>query len=101
MPTSKVTDLPIASKRSLTLKLRQATVSNLNFSPEKAGDELVERVDLSISFRVLDMDVDEIINTKSNPLQLLWAKDGGLMFRELDMLSLDFEAEGTLEIGLT
>ncbi|MCH7801624.1 MAG: hypothetical protein IIC24_08820, partial [Chloroflexi bacterium] len=62
---------------------------------------LVERVDLSLTFRVLDMDVDEVINTKGNPLSLLWTKEGSLMFRELEMLTLDFEAEGTLEIGLT
>ena len=89
------------SKRSIDLKLRQATVTDLNFSPEKAGKELVERVDLSITFRVLDMDIDEVINTKSNPLNLLWAKDGTLQFRELDLITLDFEAEGTLVIGLT
>ena len=101
MATSKVTELPVKSKRSLELKLRPATVTNLNFSPEKAGDELVERVDLSITFRVLDMDVDEIVNTKGNPLKLLWANDGGLMFRELEMLTLNFEAEGMFEIGLS
>ena len=90
------------NKRSIDLKRRPASVTNLNFSPEKAGkDKLVERVDLSITFRVLDMDVDEVLNTKSNPLKVLWVNDGGLMFRELEMLTLDFEAEGTLEIGLT
>ncbi len=101
MATEKVTNINAKPKRSLDLKLRPATVTNLNFSPEKAGEELVERVDLSLTFRVLDMDVDEIVNTKSNPLKLLWANDGTLQFRELDMITLDFEAEGTLEIGLT
>ena len=89
------------TKRSIELKLRPATVTNLNFSPEKAGDELVERVDLSITFRVVDMDVDEVLNTQGNPHRGLWTEDGGLMFRELEMLTLAFEAEGTLEIGLT
>ncbi len=101
MATGKVTDISKKGKRSLDLKLRQAKVTNLNFSPEKAGKELVERVDLDIKFRVLDMDVDEIVNTKGNPLKLLWATDGTLQFRELEMITLDFEAEGTLEIGLT
>ncbi len=101
MATEKVTKINAKSRRSLDLKLRPATVTNLNFSPEKEGKELVERVDLSLTFRVLDMDVDEIVNTKSNPLKLLWANDGTLQFRELDMITLDFEAEGTLEIGLT
>ncbi len=101
MATSKVTELPVKRKRSLDLKLRQATVTNLNFSPEKSGKELVERVDLSITFRVLDMDIDEVLNTKGNPLDILWAKDGTLQFRELDVITLDFEAEGELEIGLT
>ena len=55
------------TKRSIELKRRPATVTHLNFSPEKAGDELVERVDLSITFRVVDMDVDEVLNTQGNP----------------------------------
>ncbi len=89
-------------KRSIDLKRRPATVTNLNFSPEKAGkDQLVERVDLSITFRVLDLDIDEVVNTKGNPLKVLWTNDGSLMFRELDMITLEFKAEGTLEIGLT
>lgn len=88
------------AKRSVELKRRPATVSNLNFSPEKAGDDLVERVDLSLKFSVKDMDVDEIINAKGNPLKLLWDPDGGLMFRELEHLPITLEAEGTFEIGV-
>ena len=88
------------TKRSIELKLRPATVTNLNFSPEKAGDELVERVDLSITFRVQDKDIDEVIKTKDSPLNVLWQPSGTLMFRELNMITLDFEAEGLLEIGL-
>ena len=87
------------SKRTLNLKLRQAKVTNLNFSPEKAGEELVERVDLSVTFTVLDLDIPEVLNAKSNPLKLLWETDGTLAFRELEMVTLDFEAEGELRIG--
>lgn len=88
------------AKRSVDLKRRPATFTNLNFSPEKAGDDLVERADLSLKFTVTDMDVDEIVNTKGNPLKLLWHTDGGLMFRELEHLPINLQAEGTLEIGI-
>ncbi len=89
------------SKRTVTLKRRPAKVTNLNFSPEKAGDDLVERVDLSLEFVVMDMDVDELLNTKSSPLKLLWTNDGAVQFRELNLLDISLEAEGTLEIGST
>ena len=97
MATAK-SDIP--RPRTVTLKRRPATITNLNFQPEKAGDSLVERVDLSLNFIVKDMEVDELVNTKSNPLKLLWHTDGGVQFRELKALNLDLEAEGTLEIGL-
>ena len=87
------------NKRSIDLKLRQAEFTNLNFSPEKSGDNLVERADLSLKFVVMDMEVDELVSAKGNPLKLLWHTDKTVMFREINSFALDFEAEGLLRIG--
>ncbi len=89
------------NKRAINLTLRQAQVSNLNFSPEKAGKKRVERVDLSLTFIVKDMEIDELVSAKGNPLKLLWHTDGTVMFRELGKFELDFQAEGDAIIGLT
>lgn len=88
------------SKRTIVLKLRQAEFKNLNFQPEKAGDDLVERADLSLTFVIKDMEIDELISAKGNPLKLLWHSDKTVMFREIKTLALDFEAEGTFTIGI-
>ncbi len=90
------------SKRSIILKLRQAEFTNLNFQPEKAGkDQLVERADLSLIFVVKDMEIDELVSAKGNPLKLLWHTDKTVMFREIKSFAVDFEAEGTLTIGIS
>lgn len=87
-------------KRTLNLSKRTANCTNLNFSPEKAGKELVERVDMSMSFLVEDLDIDELVNTKGNPLQVLWHKDGGPQLRELSKLELGLKVEGAAEFGI-
>jgi len=89
------------SKRTVNLKLRQCEFKNLNFQPEKAGDELVERADLSLVFVVKDMEIDELLSAKANPLQLLWHKDKTVMFRDVKTIPVAFEAIGTLSIGIS
>lgn len=88
-------------KRPIDLKLRQAEFKNLNFQPEKAGDDLVERADLSLTFVIKDMEIDELVSAKGNPLKLLWHSDKTVMFREIKSFVVDFEAEGTLSIGIS
>ena len=88
-------------KRTINLALRQAEFKNLNFQPEKAGDELVERADLSIIFVIKDMEVDELVSAKGNPLKLLWHTDKTVMFREIKTFDVAFEAVGTLTIGIS
>lgn len=87
--------------RSIDLKLRQAEFTNLNFSPEKSGPDLVERADLSLKFVVKDMEIDELVSAKGNPLQLLWHADKTVMFRDIKSFAVDLEAEGTLTIGVS
>ena len=89
------------TNRTIELAARTAQVTNLNFSPEKSGDNLVERVDMSIGFLTEGLDIDEIVNAKGNPLQLLWHKDGGVQFRELDKFEIKLTAEGLAQFGET
>lgn len=88
------------SRRTIDLLPRSAKITNLNFSPEKAGTELVERVDLSLKFVVIDKEIEQVINAKGDPLQLLWAKDGTVMLREIKTLPIGLIAEGTFRIGI-
>lgn len=87
--------------RKIELSARTAKVTNLNFQPEKFGDELVERVDMTIAFLVEDMEIDELVNAKGNPLQLLWDRDGGVQFRELSKFEVNLKAEGLAEFGIS
>lgn len=92
---------PKKSKRKINLELRQAKISNLNLKPEKHGQDLQPRIDISVGFVVKDMEIDELISCKGNPLKLLWHKDKTVMFREIKSFDVDFEAVGTLTIGVT
>ena len=87
--------------RKLELPLTQAQVSNLNFSPEKHGDNFEPRADLSLAFIVKDLTVAEFVNTKSNPLKVLWDTKGGPMFRELGGtgIPIAMKCTGTAELG--
>lgn len=87
--------------RKLSLDLRQGSVTNLNLVTEKHGDELVSRCDISLGFTVKDMEVDELISAKGNPLQLLWHTDKSVMFRDVDSIPVGFKAEGTLQVGVS
>lgn len=88
-------------KRTVDLPLVQAKVTNLNFKPEKHGAEFQPRADMSIEFLVQDEHVDEFVNTKSNPLKVLWHGDGAPMFRELGDtgIPIALKAQGTAKIG--
>lgn len=87
--------------RTIDLKLRQAKLTNLNLNTEKHGEELKSRCDISLGFTIKDMEVDEIISAKGNPLKLFWHKDKTVMFREIKDFKVAFEAEGTLAIGVS
>lgn len=74
-------------------------VTNLNFKPEKHGDELKERADMSLEVLLEADDIDDIVDTRGNPLQALWSKTGEPNLRELDTLALAIKAEGTCSLG--
>lgn len=89
-------------KRTVSLSLRQARLTNLNLQTEKHGpDQLESRVDISLGFTIKDLEIDELISAKGNPLKLFWHKDKTVMFREIKGFAVDFEAEGTLGIGVS
>ena len=44
---------------------------------------------------------NQVSTTKSDAVHVQWYEDGTQQLRERDLITLDFEAEGTLEIGLT
>lgn len=88
------------TKRSINLDRRQVRFTNLNFSPEKAGDDLVERSDLDFEILLDEKDIGQILKTKGNPLRLLWDKDGEITLRELAKpLELNLKLVGTLRLA--
>lgn len=75
-------------------------MTNLNFSPEKSGEELVERADLSFELMLDEQDIAQVLAVRGNALKILWDKDGELALTELPApLVLELEAEGTLLVG--
>lgn len=80
--------------REVVLPLRTAKVRNMNFAPEKAGDKLVERADMSLEFLIEERDVPAVIHTRGNPLQVLWDGKGEPQLREVPVLSLDLRVVG-------
>lgn len=87
--------------RAVAISRRTVNVTNMNFSPEKAGDKLVERADLSLELLLEEDDIEDVVFTRDNPLKVLWNKDGEPQLRELDTsLGLDLKVEGLCKLGL-
>lgn len=85
--------------RAVVLARREVKVHNLNFSPELSGDKLVERADLTLEFLAEEDDISELLNTRGNPLQVLWDKNGEPQLRELDgPLALDLKILGECQL---
>jgi hypothetical protein len=87
--------------RHVAIGRRTVAVNNMNFSPEAAGDKLVERVDLSLEVLLERDDIEDVVLTRGNPLQVLWDKNGEPQLRELDRwLTLDLKVVGVAQLGL-
>lgn len=100
-PEGKPKPAPKKKGRSLAIGRRTVSVSNMNFSPEAAGDKLVERVDLSLEILLERDDIEDVVLTRGNPLQVLWDKNGEPQLRELDRwLTLDLKVQGACHLGL-
>lgn len=83
----------------INLRRREAQFRNLNFQPEKAGEELVERADLDFEILLEEDEVEMVMVTRGNVLQVLWDKDGEPQMRDVEDIQIELTAEGKLEIG--
>lgn len=92
---------PPKKGREIRIKRRTVNVTNMNFSPEKAGDKKVERVDMSLEVLLEEADIPEFVHTRDNPLKVLWDKNGDPNLLELDKtIQLDLKVEGVAKFGL-
>lgn len=84
----------------IELKGRTAKCTNLNFSPEKAGDELVERVDLSLEFLAEADDLNQLVRlADGDASEVLFDGAGNPQLLDLGLLRLEVKAEGTASIN--
>ncbi len=88
-----------SKNRVVNLARRPATLSNLNLSPEKSGDDLVDRVDLSLKFNVKDNDIDQLIASARPLKDVFWDGEGDLIMDNIGPIISGIETEGTVEIG--
>src|SRR5690606_16994961 len=83
--------------RKISISKRQVQVKNLNFSPEKNGEELVERADVSLRILLEAEDLDAIVASRTDPAsELLFDAEGHPTLTEAMTLPLELQAEGTL-----
>ena len=86
--------------RKISIGKRQVQVKNLNFSPEKNGEELVERADLSVRILLEEADLDEILQSNTDPASsLLFDAEGNPALPECMVLPIDLQASGALVLG--
>lgn len=85
--------------RLINIEHKFAQLKNLNHSPEKSGDELVERVDLSLEFLIETDELDMIIDSSLPVRETLFDKDGNPALRELGVIALSTKAEGRAYFG--
>lgn len=89
-----------SSSRKISISKRQVQVKNLNFSPEKNGEELVERADLSVRILLEEADLDALVQSKTDPSStLLFDSEGHPALPECMLLPLDLQAAGALVLG--
>lgn len=88
--------------RKISISKRQVQVKNLNFSPEKNGEELVERADVSLRILLEAEDLDAVVASRTDPAsELLFDAEGHPTLTEAMTLPLELQAEGTLTLGST
>lgn len=85
----------------VNFKARQCNVTNLNYAPEKNGQDLVEAVDLSIDVLLEDMDLDHLVRVRNgcNVLKTLWDSKGNIALLDVTSIPVDFKANGKASLG--
>lgn len=85
--------------RDLLIGRRQVKVKNLNHSPEKAGVDLVEKVDLSLEMEFSQADIDLWVETRKGVAsQILFDDEGHPNLPALLDFPLDLQAEGKITL---
>jgi hypothetical protein len=90
-----------AAGPKVSLKKQQCKVTNLNFSPERNGDALVERADLSLQILLEADDIDRlIVSRRGQPSAHLFDSEGAPALPNVTSFPLDLSAEGTATLGM-
>lgn len=85
---------------SLTLNERTAKAKSLNFAPESHGDELVERVDLSLEFLAEQADIDAlVIVLTGTATEWLYSDDGQPVLLDVGPIAVARKFAGDLTLG--
>jgi hypothetical protein len=93
---------PAPEGREIKLSKRQVKMTNLNFSPEKAGTELVERVDLSLQMILTTADLDLFLESRTDlPSKLLFDDEGNPAIPAATAFPLELQAAGACTFGPT
>ena len=93
---------PAPDGREIKLAKRQVKMTNLNFSPEKAGTELVEKVDLSMQMVLTTADLDAFLETRTKlPSELLFDEEGNPAFPAAAAFPLELQAGGSCTFAPT
>lgn len=99
---AKTKTAPETQTRKVSISKRQVKVTNLNFSPEKNGEELVERADLSVRILLEQDDLDALIDSKTDPAStLLFDAEGHPALPGASSFPLDLQADGQLVLAST
>lgn len=89
--------------REISVGKRQVQVTNLNHSPEKAGKQLVEKVDLSLHMILEQGDLDLWIESRRAlaPSVELFDAEGNPAYPAMVHLPLEMQVEGSCILGPT
>lgn len=91
-------------KPLLNITPRHAKVTNLNDSPEKAGDDLVPKMDVSLEFMLKPNELAQFIRTRPGSRsanELFWDKRGNPVLLDVDHVEPDFIGQGKVELTST
>ena len=91
----------MADKSLIQLSKRTAKVTNLNVKPERHGDELEKRVDVSLEIVVNDAEIGMLVRTRwDDAAKVLWDDKGHPQFLDIEELYVDRVIEGECVLGI-
>lgn len=91
----------MADKSLIQLSKRTAKVTNLNVKPERHGDELEKRVDISLEIVVDHAEIGLLVRTRwDDAAKVLWDDKGHPQFLDIEELYVDRVIEGECVLGI-